>query len=270
VTSGSADCDRAPWTGRLSYSLLKTIEASPAEFLYRCSNPIRRTSALRRGTIVHRKVLGDGPEAKPLVVFEGARRGKVWDQFERAYRATTEDIVTRREVEQGEEIATAVLVSPKARPYLDTDQTEVPLEWDFCGIPFRTRGIDLLHSTQDRIGDLKTCRSVDPPRLEANAQWSYWYEQLAIYRDGCRAHGMPIRTAFILAVQSEPPYLIAAIEPPEDVLDEALERARGWAERVKECVSSGHWPGPDDDKPIVPRGRGIPLQGLDELEEAEG
>lgn len=260
-----------PWTGRLSFSLLKTIAASPADFLYRCANPLRRTSALRRGTIVHRLVLGDGPCSVPLTIWEGSRRGKLWDAFERHHRAESDadTIVTRKEIEDAGRIAQAVEDSPKAAPYLATDQREIPLEWDFCGIPFRTRGIDLLHAVDERLGDLKTCRSVDPPRLESNALWMHWYEQLAIYDDGCRAHGIPIRSHFILAVQAEPPHLIASLEPGPDVMRDALERAQGWADLVKTCIRDNHWPGPDDDKPIVPKGRGIQLQGLDELEEAE-
>ena len=50
-----------PWTGPLSYSLLKLLDpelGSPAEFLHACHAPHTATDAMKLGTLVHWHLLG--------------------------------------------------------------------------------------------------------------------------------------------------------------------------------------------------------------------
>jgi hypothetical protein len=65
-----------PWTGRLSYSLLKTIASSPAHFLHACKVGVEVTPSMRLGTCTHYSLLGG---RLPPIVYDGDRRGNEWE-----------------------------------------------------------------------------------------------------------------------------------------------------------------------------------------------
>jgi hypothetical protein len=253
----------------LSYSLLKQMGTSPAHFLHACHNPIRRSSALRRGTIVHRLVLGDGHKAWPLVVWEGRRAGKLWDAFARgaAGAMAADTVVTRSEMSEAGPIAAAVLSSPQSADFLRDASFEVPMEFELDGVPFFTRGIDILQAT--RIVDLKTCRSTEPGKLLWNARASFWPEQLALYAHASRSNGLPIDNGgghANLCVEATAPHVVTVLEYPGPVIDAAFTQCREWLAAVRSCVMSGHWPGYAEE-PVQMIAPHVAIQGTDALEE---
>ncbi len=253
-----------------SFSDLKHMALSPAHFLYRLDHGIKRTSALRRGTAVHREVLGLPAGSIPTVVWSGSRRGALWDAFERHNRSAAEAdvILTETEWTQAVEIANAVKWSEKFAVFMNegTVQLEVPMRYELLGMPFRTRGIDILQQGRRRIADLKTVQSADPRALEGNSARMFWQVQLAMYSEACRQNGIEVVDHAVIAVEVNPPYPVTILEYDHTAIEEGTKIYTGWAETLKGCLLADHWP-EYTQAPHRMTGFGPALEGLDQLEE---
>ena len=143
-----------PWTGPLSYSLLKLLDpelGSPAEFLHACRTSRVATDAMKLGSLVHWHLLGGPDHRRPLIYEASKTTGegavKAWRAFQAAHAG--EDIYGREDNADALDIAEAVRTAPHNAAvhaaWIAGAETEVTLAWELGGFAFATRGVDLVH-----------------------------------------------------------------------------------------------------------------------------
>ncbi len=222
----------------LHFSTLKAMALSPAHFKHALNNPLEATRSMRVGTILHHLVLGGQPGVR-LVCFDGTRRGKEWE----AFKVANEDaeIMTSGEWQEAELMAASVRRDVPAMSLITGARYEVPLAWESCGLPRETRGLDIIGPGY--IADLKSTQSAEPARFGRLAANLFYPEQLADYREACRANAIDAPVAYLIAVENKAPYPVTVHRMPSEVMDNALKRVVKWLESVRACTEADVWPG---------------------------
>lgn len=225
-----------PEIAPVHWTTLARIGMSPAHYQAALAEEMEDTYGMRIGRLTHTIVLGGPPSA----VWEGTRRGKAWEEFKAAHEG--HEIVTASENEAATRIARAVQACPIATSLLG-GETEVPLEWtNDLGIRCATRGVDFIGDTF--FGDLKTTRCSEPGRFNRDARFRCYHAQLANYRDGLRkVRGKDFEHAYIVAVESTPPYCVTTLHLGPRALEEGDRINRLWYERLRQCIEANEWPG---------------------------
>ena len=181
-------------------------------------------------------VLGGG-----LIVWDGDRRKKGYSEACAAAFASGEPLVTRAEADVAEACASAVLSDPVVKENgLIVGETEVPLEWDWNGLQFGTRGLDVVG--HGRLSDLKTCRNAEPRALQRDLLGMGVHAQLALYRIAARLHGYRVDSCWVPAVETRPPYAVTCLQLSEEILREGEKLLMIWTERLKACMATGVYP----------------------------
>lgn len=234
--------------GTVHYSDLKKLALSGRQYLHAVNAPHEPTSAMLIGTIAHLLVLGGRPGAKPIVKYDGTRRGKEWEAFKAANVGA--EIATATEWEAGESIAEAVKADPVARARLVGARLEVPLVWEENGLKFSTSGVDIL-TADGALGDLKTAPTTFPDAWTRHAFRMLYPQQLAFYRRGARANGIDLpKGLFCLGVESKAPHEVVDLELTEDMIEYADRSVSLWIEKLRVYIdacpaprSVQDWPG---------------------------
>ena len=216
------------------WSLLKQMSVSPAHYQLAAAEGGRRdTPAMRLGRAVDSLLFGgDHP-----VIYPGARRGNEWQEFSMAHRGV--EIVTGDEYETASRMVEAIEGCPLAWRALE-GQRYARIEWKWLGRDCLSHP-DVLGS--GHITDLKTGVSSEPHRFRRQALRFGYHTQLAFYRLAARFMGMDPQEAYIVAVESTPPYPVTVFQLTPRALDAGERLCREWMERLLECEASGEFPG---------------------------
>ncbi len=231
------------------FSHLKRIGNSPAHYFESITAARKDTLSFRLGRGAHRLIYG-----LPVDVYTERRAGKAWDE----YRETRnpDNIFNEREYD----IALGMSRSLKAHreaPRLLEGMNEQTLSWQLQGRDCQ--------GTPDTLGehlvDLKTTKCAHPERFKWDARNYAYHAQLAWYRDGVRLSGAGTpREAYLIAVESTPPYPVTVLRLTEAKLETGARLCRTWFEQLLVCEASNHWPGyseaildwDDDERDDVP------------------
>jgi hypothetical protein len=241
-----SDATKYPWTGELSFSLLKLMGTSPAHFRYACDHPMVASKAMRLGTLVHWHLLGGPEDRKPLVYLgDKVKDPKSWKAFKEENAGR--ELYGRDEWDEADVIADAVSAAPHNRPlwqeWIEGGEYEIPLSWTAHGIPCRTRGVDIIHRARGRLGELKTARSSEPVAFGWQARRMFYAEQLAFYSQGMAANGYEAKDHFIFVVDPSQPRVCTVVTLSPVVLDQARLVVLGWFDRLHACLKRDEWPG---------------------------
>jgi exodeoxyribonuclease VIII len=243
---------------RLSKSDCDKINEAPAKYRWLKDHPEDReeTSALTFGRAIHSAILTPEEFARDFCVAptfggKGSKAAKkAWE--ENKGNATA---IKREEYEQIERMREALWKHPMARK----------LFWDWPGMPeltaLWTSQIDpslppvLCKGRMDRvvttpsggkiIVDLKTALSADPLDFPKKSYWQYRYHvQAASYLDGYSdASGEKTEAFVFIAIEKEPPYLVAAYVADPEFLNVGRAHYLKNVKTYAECTLSGEWPG---------------------------
>jgi hypothetical protein len=218
----------------LRFSVLKQMSRSPAHALYAMTHPTPETPAMRIGKLAHAVFLG----AHVPTVYDGERRGNAWKQFKADHDG--EVIVTAEEFECAGEMASVIHRHGEARSLL-MGKREQTILWNFAGR--ECRGTPDVFSL-DHLTDYKTTSDASPERFPWTALRLHYHAQLAWYRDGLEAAGMPVpRELAIIAQEVKPPYVVTVFPLTTDAEIFGRKCWRLWFERFLVCEQSGEWPG---------------------------
>ena len=202
---------------RLSYSALSQFGKSPNHLLDYWQDDMERTPAMMFGSLVHKKILEPDKFSSEYAVFEGTRRGKVWESFKE--ENTEKEIVTVTEYN------TALKVVNKASEnklfsdlLMQTTETEKHIEWSCDGVKY--------HGYVDMIGkgfiaDIKTCAD-GGERFARDLKYNDYKMQAAMYLTGFDAS----LKYYIIAIEKSSPYNVAVYELSEELLSKGYSKYR--------------------------------------------
>lgn len=221
----------------LRISQLAQMAKSPAHARYAIDHDTKSTRAMNLGTLAHAFMLG---KTMPYVYSGGARRGK---DFE-AYKATVpegEEIFLETELTEAREVARAVMNHDEAAGLMLGTREET-LTWEIAGRP--CRGTPDIYNTATRVVvDLKTTNDASPRRFQYTARDLAYVPKLAWYFDGLAKVGKRMERAFIVAVETKPPYAIAVYQLTDAAIEFGRKVYMSWFNQFRVHEDSNHWPG---------------------------
>lgn len=226
-------------------SKLKKLGQSPAHYYeaIQHADGAGATQSLRTGTAADAAALD-----KPRVIWDrktktgrtAPRSGADWE----AFRAEHADklVLTPAEARKADDIADAIRRHPIANElmYSPTVAHDVGIQWSIMGRACSSH-LDALSPTA--VIDLKTAASANPERFTRSALFYAYHAQLAFYVDACKATGRGDLTAYIVVVESSPPYPVTVLHLDDDAIEAGRRLYRGWFERLLVCEAENYWPG---------------------------
>lgn len=214
---------------------LKRFSKSPQHYLSGLGVDGPDTAPFRFGRLTHACTLGVGE----IHIFPGkVRNGKEWEAFKAG--RNERDIYKQDEVDEARRIADVVRSHPLARDLL-VGRCEVPAEWSMFGRKVATRGIDVLGDSF--VCDLKTTSNAEPGTFQRGGLRYGYHAQCAMYLEAARALGSKVTDAYVIAVETAPPYAVTVHHLSPRLLDEGSKLVRSWMERLRACEEANEWPG---------------------------
>lgn len=104
-----------------------------------------------------------------------------------------------------------------------------------------TRGIDIV-GDGDWIADLKTSSSTEPALFMKQCLRLGYHAQLAAYLDAAAQNGHSRQRAFIIGVETSPPYAVTVLHVTPRTLEQGRKLNRLWMERLLACEQANEWP----------------------------
>lgn len=222
-------------TGPIRFSHLRAYGKSGAHgLLARLGEEDAETGAMELGTAVHAILFGTAA----VMAYPGpVRRGKEYDKFVLDHPDT--EILTAKAYGAANNMAEAVSASSLAMNVLK-GTLEKTILFKYIGRECRVtpdvRGLDY-------VTELKTSQSADPNIFPHHALRMHYHAQLAFQRSGCASIGVPIKDAYIVAVESAAPYLITVLHLSDRALEMGEKLCTLWMERLGGCEDARTWPG---------------------------
>jgi hypothetical protein len=221
---------------RTRYSTLKHFATSALAY----KNAAKLDGAhIRKGSAVHAIVF----RTQPVTVYDAIRRGKEWQAFQDQHVGHI--ILSRKEYEQAEAMAKAVLTNPlvKSLGLLTAPDLVIEKEilWDYDEVPFSSTPD--VHCP-DFGWDLKTTQCAMPRMFERDIHKYKYNVQGAIYKKAVEAgYGYTPEKWYIVAVESKPPYDVVVYRLCDSLLEFGERQACGWLSQLRACQGADHWPG---------------------------
>lgn len=246
--------------GALSSTEARLILDSPAKYRWHKDHPplVAPSKQYDIGSAVHSKVLGTGYEAVVIPAELLASNGAVSTKAAKEFVADARDrgLIPLKAEEFGpiDAAAESVLAHPAARALFDQpgDGEVSVFATSPEGVDVRARfdylPRDFTLGAPSRVAvDLKTARDASPNGFtKAIAEHGYDVQR-AWYVDALQwATGEDAELVFV-AVEKEPPYLVAVHQLPAVWTEMGREKAAHARRTYMECVESGKWPGYGDD-----------------------
>jgi len=233
--------------GSLSVSGAKLLLQAPAKFDYARRNPHPSTDAMSLGTAVHSLVLGAGQEILALD-YDNWRTRAAQEQRD-VYADEGYLVMLRKDYEEAQAIADALLKHPVAGGLLTEGDAEVSMFWkdpEF-GIWLRGRCDYMTHfGGLPTIVDVKKTKDASPDGFAKSVYEYGYHRQDPHYREGWAAllgcDWQDIDFVFAV-VEPEPPYLVATYRIKPEHVDLGREQNRIARERFRDCMKSDRWPG---------------------------
>ena len=210
---------------RMSYSSLSNFGKSPNHLLAYWEDDMERTPAMMFGSLVHKMILEPDKFSFDYAVFEGTRRGKVWESFKE--ENTEKEIVTVKEYN------TALKVVNKAREnkifselLMRTTETEKDINWTCDDIPYKGY-VDMIG--KDFIADIKTCADAGD-RFARDLKYNDYKMQAAMYLTG---NGSTHKNYYIIAIEKSSPFNVQVYQLSDDLLESGYKKYRYLNEKYK-------------------------------------
>lgn len=176
---------------RLSYSALSSFGKSPNHLLRYWSKKFEPTAAMMLGSLIHKIILQPDTFDLDYAVFEGTRRGKVWEGFKAENE--NKELVTLKEYD----IANYVVEQAKSNNiFMDllmrTEETEKEIRWIRKDVEFKGF-VDMVGD--DFIADIKTTTDAGD-KFQRDLLYNDYKMQAAMYLES-----YPDKDFYIIAIE---------------------------------------------------------------------
>lgn len=222
------------------------MRRSPMKYKHEVDNPTPPSAAMQMGSLVHRMILEPDLVGEiavwGLLAEEKVRRGKVWDDFQKANEGRT--ILTVNEYMDAKGQANSALQNVPIRRYATSDgPTEVSMFWrhPYTNRRYKAR-IDKLILDTHTIFDLKTTRDCHSHRFGAQSYTLGYHIKLALYSQGYEVLTGIEPLVRIGAVESKGPHESAVYRLTHDVIMQGREELDMLVARITDCEKYDRWP----------------------------
>lgn len=230
----------------ISKSGLDLIRKAPALYRWRRDNPKEPTPAMRLGTLTHTAVLEPWRLDENIMVAPKIDRrtsaGKAeWEAF--LIASEGKELVELDELEKLYAIRDSVRSHPAAAKALGMiREVESSIFWQIGDVDCRCRPDGI--TTNGVIVDLKTTKDASPDGFAKSIAGYRYHVQAAYYSDGYEAaFGSPPRGFVFIAVETEPPYLVAVYVASEVMVIRGRADYLADLETFRRCRDADEWPG---------------------------
>lgn len=241
-----------PRTIPTRYSLLKTMEASPAHYLEATQHEqddslasrlgafaSDRKAAFRIGSAIH-AMLTDGK----VLVYDGRRdpRVKAWQDFQAEAEANgVAEILIASEMVTVRGVVDAIRAREDAmRLLFDGTTIEKRIDWTWMGKAVRSTPDA---RTKSYTVDLKSARTSDPELFKRQNRQLFYHAQAELYARAMEeaGEGRPA-DAFVIAVEKTRPHPVTIFRFTDEMLELGAKLNRKWMERLLQCEQANSWP----------------------------
>ena len=231
-------------TRAVSCSTLKRFAEAPAKA--HVGRP--DSTAMAIGRLLHEAVLEAHRFDSLYAVTDLDRRGtKAWQEEEAAAASAGKQLLKRADYDMAMRVRDAAQQHPVARQFLAPGLlTEVSVFWQDADTGLACRGrMDGIRHDMRAIVDVKTTGDASAGEFGRSAARFRFHWQDVFYRAGIAAApgGFRPEVFVFLAVERDPPHLIAAYEMARPALEVAAYEVREALREYAECQASGIWPG---------------------------
>ncbi len=233
----------------VSHSDLEIFRDSPPMYEARFLKgmwPFEQTDAMAFGHVFHSMIL-ENLQTFTLIPDEalsaaGQKRGKAWDEFERAHDGET--LFSKAQADNLYQMRDAILKHGMARAILFEMQgdNEQSIKWTDAdtGLTCRCR-LDALRPNDGVIADIKTSADASP-KMFANAAFDRGYHrQAAFYRQAVKSLTGKTMDFVFIVIQNSPPFTVEAFELEEGFIRQGEDETRKDLRQFKVCKESGIW-----------------------------
>jgi hypothetical protein len=201
-----------------------------------------QTASKHKGSALHSIILG----GKRVTFYNevtatgrsAPRNGSKWEAFQAANADAL--ILSRSEYEDVNRMAEAVLACPHAMEML-TGIREQTLLYKWKGRDCRATP-DCRAPGGEWLTELKSCVSSNPDRFQKQMLWLRYHGQLAWYRRAMLQLKLKPLAAYVVAVESSPPYPVTVMRLTDRALDQGERLCSSWMETLRGCEESNFWP----------------------------
>jgi hypothetical protein len=234
---------------------VKSMAAMQAELTDAQDDEGINLSHLDLGTAIHAMMLQ--PELDGVTCYDGpVRRGKAYDAFVEANPGKL--IMTQSDYNAARVHSSGAMKSRTIRGLLHRAECEMVLTWGsddakYGGVDVRYKArLDAYDSTNGILIDIKTSRDIDAMRF-GKAFFGLGYDiQLAWYRRGLRAHGLPCNAVKVIAVENGDQVDSVVFDVPSAQIDKAEVKIEEILNRYALAVAQGKYPGKHNGAEEVP------------------
>lgn len=255
----------APRLGVLSCSAIKQLLRSPRHYQHWLAQESEPSAAQRFGRAFHMALLeparfkafyctlpADAPR-RPSITQLNAKKPSDetveaiawWAEFERTGRT----MLSQADMERIDEMLVSVHSHPWASLLIQGGNSEVTLRWqdEATGLECKARADYYRDEPKRYVLDVKTCADASPEGF-AKAVHNFGYHlQHAHYADGFRSLGLPLHGYYLLAVESEAPYVCQPYYLDAEAEGKGFALRNAGASTLKRCMETGKFPGYSDD-----------------------
>lgn len=180
-----------------------------------------------------------------------------YDGRTKAHKAIKEDItksgkstLTHEDMFCITNMNAAIRQHPTARKLMgEIEAVEQSVFWEMSGIKCKAR---LDARAKSRILDIKTTQDASRFKFARSIVDYMYYVQAAHYLESMYAHNQDVNEFVIIAVESSPPFGVAAYSIDQGFIDAGRAKLSQALKTHAECIESGKWPSyPDAIEPVL-------------------
>ena len=134
----------------------------------------------------------------------------------------------------------AITACPIAQSLLAGATCERHLEWKLQGRAMSSRPDAFTPGRM--LFDLKTTTDASPIGFGRQAWRMAYHAQSALYIDALASLGIDVLDAYLVAVETKPPYPVTVMRLTAQMIDVGRRTYRTWFETLRVCEESDHWP----------------------------
>lgn len=233
----------------LSASGAKLLLKSPAHYRYWKDNPKKATPAMVFGTVVHAMVLEPHRDLSQLYAVKtlnwATKEGKEEKARLEAYGLP---VISQDDEDRALRVRDAFWSNSFIKELMQGAECETSHQWRGYSshVPCKA-GVDAF--TADHIIDLKTCLDASPEGFAAQIRRFNYDLQAAHYLDALV--DKDVHSFVFVAVETQPPYAVAAYTLDYDTLMNGHRRMDRVAAIYKKCLETDEWPAYQDDNKAI-------------------